>query len=133
MTGMFFRYNPGVKSKIEDKVKEQILQIEGTVLYEPEGLKYEVPATIHTYWPDFRLKNGIYIECKDAFTSKDRKKHLWFRATNPNIDVRFVFSNPNRKTVSDSGKSNKHETNASWCTSHDFLYAKGKIPREWFV
>lgn len=110
----------------------QILLYE-KVVYEPEGIKYKKPESTHRYYPDFRLNNGIYLEIKDIFTSKDRKKHLAFRESNPQYDVRFVFANVNKKTVSDNLKKNKKETNKSWCEKHNFMYCEKTIPESWFL
>lgn len=121
-----------MKSKLEEKVAAQILDIEGEVCYEPYSIPYVYPATTRRYTPDFLLKNGMYIEVKDAFMSKDRKKHIAFRDSNPDCEIRFVFNNPNRKTVSDQGKPNKHETCKSWCDKNGFKYSAKIIPLEWF-
>ena len=121
-----------LKSKLEEKIAEQIAVYQ-EVVYEPEGIVYIKPASKHRYWPDFKLTNGIYLEVKDVFMSKDKKKHLAFRDSNPNIEVRFVFANPKRKTVSDQGKPNKLETCASWCEKNGYTYCGKVIPESWFM
>ena len=79
-----------------------------------------------TYTPDFELPNGIIIETKGRFTAADRFKHLSVKEQHPELDIRFVFSNPQAK-LSKGAKS----TYAQWCDKHGFLYAKETIPLEW--
>ena len=59
---------------------------------------------------------------------EDRKKHLFIRKQHPQIDIRFVFDNPNRKLYK-GGKM----TYGDWCDKHSFIYCKqGLIPDNWF-
>ena len=41
--------------------------------YEQHEVSYTIPATHHTYKPDFKLPNGIFIESKGWFLPEDRK------------------------------------------------------------
>jgi hypothetical protein len=79
-----------------------------------------------TYTPDFVLDNGIIIETKGRFIPSDRSKHLRIREQHPDLDIRFVFSNPNARLYKGS-----KSTYASWCEKYGFKYAKEKIPVEW--
>ena len=100
--------------------------------YEPKDNKarYLVPAVYKWYLPDFVLPNGIIIESKGRFTSADRKKHLLIKASCPELDIRFVFNNPNTKI----GKKSK-TSYGMWCEKHGFLYHKhhknNPVPKEW--
>ena len=100
--------------------------------YEPQNGKarYLVPATYKWYLPDFVLPNGIIIESKGRFTSADRKKHLLIKASCPELDIRFIFNNPNTKI----GKKSS-TTYGMWCEKHGFLYhkfhKKNPVPQEW--
>lgn len=78
------------------------------------------------YHPDFRLTNGIIIESKGWFKPCDRSKHLCIKFQHPELDIRFVFSNPNAKL----GKGSK-TTYAMWCEKNGFKYAKGTVPLAW--
>tara|TARA_R110000796_G_scaffold19249_1_gene57828 strand:+ start:231 stop:578 length:348 start_codon:yes stop_codon:yes gene_type:complete len=71
------------------------------------------------YLPDFILPSGIILEVKGRFKLDDRKKHLFLRKSNPELDVRFVFDNPNNK-LNKGGKS----TYADWCNKNGFLFCK---------
>ena len=74
------------------------------------------------------LPNGIIVETKGRFTPADRQKHLLVQKQFPELDIRFVFSNPNQKINKGSKTSY-----AMWCEKNGFLYAKGLIPKEWLM
>jgi|TARA_R100000951_G_scaffold25287_2_gene21359 hypothetical protein len=93
--------------------------------YEETRIPYAVSETRH-YTPDFQLPNGIYIETKGRFLPSDRKKHLLVQKQYPELDIRFVFSNPKAKIRKGSKTSY-----ADWCDKHGFLYAQEYIPVEW--
>lgn len=116
----------GHRSGLEDAVATQLTEL--GVKFEYESLKIEFiqPAKKRFYTPDFILPNGILIETKGRFLTTDRMKHLYVRDSNPDLDIRFVFQNPNSKLYK-GAKS----TYADWCTKHEFLYAKKEIPLEW--
>lgn len=96
-------------------------------MYEQSSLKYEIPATVHTYTPDFILKNGIIIEAKGLFEAKDRQKHLYIKKQYPHLDIRFVFQNAGNKLYKGS-----KTTYADWCKKYGFKYAVKVIPASWF-
>ena len=116
----------GHKSGLETKIDEQLklLGIDGE--YEQHEIKYTIPETHHTYKPDFKLPNGIYIESKGWFLPEDRKKHLLIKEQNPDIDLRFVLQSPNGKIYKGS-----KTTYAQWCEKNGFKWAKKEIPTEW--
>jgi hypothetical protein len=118
----------GYRNGLEGIIGEQILRETGLPPeYETRKIRYIKPETKHTYTPDFLLPNGIIIETKGYFPAKDRLKHLYIKAQHPELDIRFVFSNPNTKLSKASPT-----TYAKWCEKHGFKYAKGWIPAEWF-
>lgn len=116
----------GHKSGLETKIDEQLklLGIDGE--YEQHEIKYTIPETHHTYKPDFKLPNGIYIESKGWFLPEDRKKHLLIKEQNPDIDLRFVLQSPNGKIYKGS-----KTTYSQWCEKNGFKWAKKEIPTEW--
>ena len=119
----------GHKSGLEQSIQKQIVTVEGKpTVYEDHNdmITYEVHE-IKKYYRDFRLANGIIIETKGRFMTADRKKHLLIKKQHPDLDVRFVFSNPNQKLYK-GAKS----TAAQWCEKYGFKYAKKSIPEEWF-
>jgi hypothetical protein len=117
----------GFKSGLEEIVSNQIAGNGIDVKYESEKLIYTIPATQHTYTPDFILPNGIIIETKGRFVIADRKKHILIKEQHPELDIRFVFTNSRNKL----NKSSK-TTYADWCDKNGFTYADKLIPQDWF-
>ena len=112
---------------MEDRIALQIKSIEKEEVYEQSYLLYTIPASGHRYTPDFILSNGIIIEAKGLFESDDRKKHLLIKKQYPNLDIRFVFQNPNNKLYKGS-----KTTYADWCKKYGYKYATKLIPDSWF-
>ena len=94
--------------------------------YEKIKLKYIRPASEHIYTPDFVLANGIIVETKGRFLPADRMKHIMVKKHNPNLDIRFVFSNSNAR-ISKASRT----TYAEWCRKNGYKYADKTIPIEW--
>ena len=94
--------------------------------YEKVKLKYIRPASEHIYTPDFVLASGIIVETKGRFLLADRMKHLLVKKHNPELDIRFVFSNSNAR-ISKASKT----TYAMWCRKHGYKFADKTIPEEW--
>ena len=117
-------YRSGLEEQLDDTLKER--GIDGQ--YEQHKVSYTKPATNHTYTPDFRLPNGIFIETKGRFVLADRQKHILIKQQNPKLDIRFVFQNSKNKI-----RKGSNTTYADWCIKHGFLYADKNIPAEWFA
>jgi hypothetical protein len=117
----------GFKSGLEENVSSQIADRGLSVEYECEEVSYIIPASEHTYHPDFRLPNGIRVETKGRFVLADRKKHLLVKQQHPELDIRFVFTNSKNK-INKKSKT----TYADWCEKNGFKYADKVIPEEWF-
>jgi len=117
----------GYKSGLEENVSNQITSKGFEANYESEKVSYTIPASEHTYHPDFRLPNGIFVETKGRFVIADRKKHLLVKQQHPELDIRFVFTNSKNKI-----NKNSKTTYADWCEKNGFKYADKIIPDEWF-
>ena len=118
----------GFKSGLEQTISQQIESKGIKVEYETEKVPYIIPASNHTYSPDFKLPNGIRVETKGRFVAADRKKHLLVKEHNPHLDIRFVFSNSKNK-ISKKSKT----TYGDWCEKNGYKYADKIIPIEWFL
>jgi hypothetical protein len=118
----------GFKSGLEENISNQIASRGIEVKYESEKVAYIIPASEHTYNPDFKLPNGIIIETKGRFVIADRKKHLLVKQQHPELDIRFVFTNSKNK-INKKSKT----TYADWCEKNGFKYADKEIPEEWFL
>jgi hypothetical protein len=117
----------GFKSGLEETISSQIKERGIDVKYESEKVPYIIPASNHTYNPDFKLPNGIFVETKGRFVAADRKKHLLVKSQNPELDIRFVFSNSKNKITKSSKTSY-----GDWCDKNGFKYADKIIPEDWF-
>lgn len=78
------------------------------------------------YHPDVELDNGILVEIKGYFKPADRGKHLRIKKQHPELDIRFVFMNPNVK-LSKKSKTRYRD----WCDKHGFQWADKTIPTKW--
>lgn len=114
------------RSGLEDNIVQQLKKGGVPFDYEKYKINYVVPVSNHHYTPDFILQNGIIIEAKGLFEVADRTKHLLIKNQYPNLEIRFVFSNPNQKINKKSKTSY-----ADWCTKHGFKYSSKIIPLEW--
>jgi hypothetical protein len=117
----------GVRSGLEKEVIEQLKNLNIDFSYETYKINYTQPAKKRSYTPDFTLNvNGVIVETKGRFTLADRQKHLWIKEQYPDLDIRFVFTNPNAR-ISKSSKT----TYADWCDKYGFEWAKQYIPDSW--
>ena len=70
------------RSGLEEHVADQLDQLGVQFEYETMVIKYIRPQKTHRYTPDFILPNGIIIETKGRFLTKDRQKHLLIKKSN---------------------------------------------------
>jgi hypothetical protein len=123
----------GYKSGLELTVSEQIKQTEYELRYEAETLNYVVPERKAKYTPDFVFtkRNGatMYIETKGRWTTADRTKMKHVLQSNPGIDIRMVFQNPNQKLSKTSPT-----TYEAYARKLGIIHvAKKEIPAEWMA
>jgi len=118
----------GYRSGLEDKVADQLRSLSIPIIYEATKVRYTPPLKTRTYSPDFILPNGIIIETKGRFVTADRQKHKHIAVEYPDLDIRFVFSNPNQR-ISKTSKT----CYAKWCEDYGFLYAARLIPKDWIA
>lgn len=118
----------GYRSGLEEKVAAELTAKGVPVKFEdPDSvIRYTWPQEESKYTPDFRLPNGIIIETKGRFVTKDRQKHKLIKEQHPDRDIRFVFSN-SRQRISKTSKT----TYAMWCEKYGFKFADKSIPDEW--
>ena len=115
----------GYRSGLEDKIATFLKDNKIKFLYEKIKIEWEDLA-YRTYTPDFILPNGIIIETKGIFTVSDRRKHLCIQKQHSNLDIRFVFTNSNRKL-----RKGAKSSYAEWCLKYDFKYYDRIIPEDW--
>lgn len=126
--GGYHTIHAAYRSGLENNIAEQLKDAGVSAVYEKFTLPYTIPATQHKYTPDFILPNGIIVEAKGIFDVADRQKHILVKKQYPNLEVRFVFSNPKTKLYKGS-----KTTYGAWCEKHGYKYAKGYIPDSWLA
>ena len=117
----------GYRSGLEESLSKELQQRGINGEYEKHKIAYTQPETQHTYTPDFRLPNGIFIETKGRFVLADRKKHILIKEQFPDIDIRFVFQNSRNKI-----RKGSKTTYADWCTKNGFQYSDSSVPEDWY-
>jgi hypothetical protein len=111
---------------LEVAVARQLEEANIQFRYEAFTLNYIQPEVQRRCTPDFVLANGIIVESKGRFLTEDRKKMRLIKEQHPDLDIRFVFSNPNTR-ISKTSKT----TYGKWAADHGFPYAAKKIPDAW--
>ncbi len=106
----------------------QLKKLKADFKYEPFRIGYEVPATKHSYLPDFVLSNGIVIEAKGYLDSETRKKMLCVKLSNPSLDIRFVFGR-----AGNAIRKGSKTTYGDWCNKHGFKFSEQEVPKEWLM
>lgn len=117
-----------LRSGFEKKVASYLDSKKVKYTYEQDKIEYTEPATDRKYTPDFKLPNGIYIECKGRFTPADRRKMALIIEQHPELDVRMVFMRNN--TLTKASKT----TYTDWCDKRNIkccVSPNGEIPKEW--
>ena len=97
------------------------------VKFNYESVKIPFQPTVRMYNPDFYLVDfGFHIETKGRLTQDDRAKHKLIKEQNPEVDIRFIFMNANKKIYKGS-----KTTYGTWCDRHGFQWAEGSVPQDW--
>lgn len=120
-----------LKSGLEEVVFTYLKKNKLSFKYEGLKITYFQPEIKKTYTPDFPIKGSFIIETKGAFNSADRKKMKLIKKQNPELDIRFIFSNSKTKI----GKKSL-TTYGKWCELNDFPYhciqsTKETFPNDW--
>jgi hypothetical protein len=120
-----------LKSGLEEVVFTYLKKNKLSFKYEGLKITYFQPEIKKTYTPDFPIKGSFIIETKGAFNSADRKKMKLIKKQNPQLDIRFIFSNSKTKI----GKKSL-TTYGKWCELNDFPYhciqsTKQTFPNDW--
>jgi len=137
--------NAPYKSNFERKVAEY-LKAKGVKFgYETEKVVYMRPTRSGecldcsspnvginaSYYPDFVLSNGIYLETKGKFDSQGRSKILNVLASNNVLsreNFRLLFMRDNYIT------KKRLKTYSEWCDDHDIEWGIGpEVPDKWLL
>jgi hypothetical protein len=112
------------RSKFEEDIFKAAKRSRKKVEFEPFFIAYVIKGS---YLPDFVLPNGIIVEAKGYLDAAACRKMKAVKASNPHLDIRFVFQNAN-------GKRNRRAKlkNWEWAEKHGFKWAEGAIPLDWW-
>ena len=85
------------RSKLVLKFEDILLTNKAEYDYEVTKISYIVPESKHVYTVDWTLLNGLLIETKGYLSDhQERTKYVLLKQQYPNLDLRFVFDNPNK-------------------------------------
>lgn len=115
---------PNFRSKFEETIWDAAKRSRKSLVFEPHYIPYIIKGN---YLPDFILPNGIIIEAKGYLDAGSCRKMLSVKASNPHLDIRFIFQNAN-------GKRNKRAKlrNWEWAEKHGFPWHESTIPLSWW-
>jgi hypothetical protein len=117
---------PTFKSKFEAVVWKLLVKHFNQSSYEQDKFKYIQPQIYRTYIPDFKTHKTkeVYLEAKGKLDLQTRKKMIWFRDSNPNVIIIFLFQNPSVK-ISKKSKT----TYGDWATKNGFKWLDSR--KDW--
>lgn len=117
------------RSKFEQQIANWFKQRNINAEYEPCKIGYTIPASYHTYTPDWSLnQRNIYYEAKGKLDVATRQKMTHIKNSNPGLTFRIIFQNPSVKI-----RKNAKMTYGEWATKMGFEWCdfrKG-IPKQW--
>lgn len=121
------------RNSLERGIAKQLEDAGISFGYETSKLSIAWPPRQGKYIPDFiPEKCPIILEGKGWFGrrgAEERQKFLLAKEQHPEWDIRFVFSDANKKIYKGSPTSY-----AQWCEDHGFQYStKGQVPPEWLA
>ena len=131
---------PALRSKLEERTKEQLDKHGITYDYEGYTIPFRTPVrggicedcagrSVHQqrrYLPDFTIRpSGIVVEVKGYLPSPQRSKILGIRKWNPDLDFRMVFGSDNKIS---KGSSTRY---SDWCEQNGIPYCIRIIPDNW--
>jgi hypothetical protein len=82
------------------------------------------------YTPDWKIREGLFIETKGYLSPSNRSNLLSFREQYPNIEIRLAFANASNRL-----NSRSDTTYAKWAEKNGFKWcdlSKG-FPAEWWA
>ena len=119
--------NLGFRSGLERKVATHLESNKIPIRYEEDVLLYTIPKQDKSYCPDFKLPDDSYLEVKGWLKLSDRQKMIHVKRSNPDIKIRFVFSNPENKIYAGS-----KTTYGNWADFNGFEWCwANNIPHDW--
>jgi hypothetical protein len=133
MSGLKFatKYRSGLEERMARQLKDAGVKSH----FEKVRIEYVVPQRTAKYIPDFTTEGStIILEGKGRFggkygndAAKERQKLILVKEQHPDLDIRIVFTDANKKLYKGS-----KTTYAKWADDNGFKWStKGVIPDEW--
>lgn len=120
-------YPDPYKSKLEFHLHKGAMS---KLEYEPKWAALPYVITGKTYNPDFASKSqpNIVYEAKGYFRTFDEaKKYIYVRESNPEITIRFIITDPNKRAYPQTKMGM-----GDWLTKQGFEWClETDIPAEW--
>ena len=105
------------RSKLELKFEEIIKEFNVEYDYEVTKIPYTIPESNHNYTVDWTFINGLLVETKGYLSDhKERYKYVLLKQQHPDLDLRFVFDNPNKLC------GGTKQTHGAWATKYGFKW-----------
>lgn len=120
--------DPVFKSRWERTIATELEKYKIPLQYEVDKLQYTVPSSNHTYKPDFKIADKVYIESKGIWDREDRNKILLIKEQYPDIKIYMAFQNAKQKIYKRS-----KTTYAEWCDKHGIEWSHGGLNPNWFA
>lgn len=109
------------RSRLEERFESILKDFDVPYEYEVTKIPYVVPESKHTYTVDWTLINGLLIETKGYLSDyAERRKYVLLKEQHPDLDLRFVFDNPNKLC------GGTKMTHATWATKYGFKFCSMK-------
>ena len=109
------------RSKLEEHFETILQELHVEYEYEVTKVPYIVPESNHTYTVDWTLLKGLLIETKGYLADyNERRKYILIKEQHPEIDLRFVFADPNKKC------GGMKTTHAQWADKCGFKWCSIK-------
>lgn len=109
------------RSKLEERFESILKDFDVPYEYEVTKIDYIIPESSHTYTVDWTVLNGKLIETKGYLSDHaERRKYVLLKEQHPDLDLRFVFDNPNKLC---GGTKMSH---AKWAEKYGFRYCSIK-------
>lgn len=105
------------RSRLEQRFEEILQSFDVQYDYEITQIPYIVPESKHKYTVDWTIINGVLIETKGYLSDHvERNKYVLLKKQYPELDLRFVFDNPNKLC------GGMKTTHAEWAIKNGFQY-----------
>lgn len=105
------------RSRLELKFEDILKYYEVDYDYEITEIPYIIPESKHRYIVDWTIGNGLLLETKGYLSDyKERQKYVYLKEQHPDLDLRFVFDNPNKLC------GGTKMTHAKWAEKYGFKY-----------